>query len=57
MGEMAKFRWQRLIIIQQAAKLNRYYTVTGTSWGPVFSALSMGGLYCHHTVQMMDTSK
>lgn len=43
MGEMAKFR--STIDNNPAAKLNRYYTVTGTSWGPVFSALSMGGLY------------
>ena len=43
MGEMAKFR--STIDNNPAAKLNSYYTVTGTSWGPVFSALSMGGLY------------
>ncbi len=42
-GEMAKFR--STIDNNPAAKLNRYYTATGTSWGPVFSALSMGGLY------------
>ncbi|WP_074594377.1 esterase/lipase family protein [Bacillus cereus] len=42
-GEMAKFR--SLIDNNPAAKLNRYYTATGTSWGPTFSALSMGGLY------------
>lgn len=40
---MAKFR--STIDNNPAAKLNRYYTATGTSWGPVFSALSMGGLY------------
>ncbi|PEA78502.1 hypothetical protein COM25_06820 [Bacillus wiedmannii] len=43
MGEMAKFR--STIDNNPAAKLNRYYTATGTSWGPVFSALSMGGFY------------
>ncbi len=42
-GEMAKFR--STIDNNPAAKLNRYYTATGTSWGPVFSALSTGGLY------------
>jgi len=42
-GEMEKFR--STIDNNPAAKLNRYYTATGTSWGPVFSALSMGGLY------------
>ncbi|WP_088345931.1 esterase/lipase family protein [Bacillus cereus] len=42
-GEMAKFR--SIIDNNPAAKLNRYYTATGTSWGPTFSALSMGGLY------------
>ena len=52
MGEMAKFR--STIDNNPAAKLNRYYTVTGTSWGPVFSALSMVDYICHHTVQMMD---
>ncbi|MGN4423147.1 esterase/lipase family protein [Bacillus cereus group sp. MYBK30-1] len=42
-GEMAKFR--STIDNNPAVKLNRYFTATGTSWGPVFSALSMGGLY------------
>ena len=42
-GEIAKFR--SIIDNNPAAKLNRYYTATGTSWGPTFSALSMGGLY------------
>ncbi|KFN00977.1 hypothetical protein D0U04_17885 [Bacillus clarus] len=44
-GEMAQFR--SLIDNNPAVKLNRYYTVAGTSWGPVFSALSMGGLYLY----------
>ncbi|MDM5155802.1 hypothetical protein QUF88_19005 [Bacillus sp. DX1.1] len=42
-GEMAQFR--SIIDNNPNAKLNRYYTVAGTSWGPAFSALSLGGLY------------
>ncbi|MCI0765108.1 hypothetical protein [Bacillus sp. TL12] len=42
-GEMAQFR--SVIDNNPNAKLNRYYTVAGTSWGPIFSALSLGGLY------------
>lgn len=42
-GEMAQFR--SVIDNNPNAKLNRYYTVAGTSWGPAFSALSLGGLY------------
>ncbi|CAI8870656.1 hypothetical protein BHU24_16065 [Bacillus pseudomycoides] len=42
-GEMAQFR--SVIDNNPNVKLNRYYTVAGTSWGPAFSALSLGGLY------------
>ncbi|MDC2866131.1 esterase/lipase family protein [Bacillus sp. BP-3] len=42
-GEMAQFR--NITDSNPNAKLNRYYTVAGTSWGPAFSALSVGGFY------------
>ncbi|WP_429712854.1 lipase family alpha/beta hydrolase [Bacillus rhizoplanae] len=42
-GEMAQFR--NITDSNPNAKLNHYYTVAGTSWGPAFSALSMGGFY------------
>ncbi len=42
-GEMAQFR--NITDNNPNAKLNRYYTAAGTSWGPAFSALSMGGFY------------
>ncbi|OPA12367.1 esterase/lipase family protein [Bacillus cereus] len=42
-GEMAHFR--SIIDTNPITKLNQYYTIAGTSWGPTFSALSMGGLY------------
>lgn len=51
-GEMAKFR--STIDNNPAAKLNRYYTATGTSWGPVFQHYLWAGCICHHTVLMMD---
>ncbi|WP_242144754.1 MULTISPECIES: hypothetical protein [unclassified Bacillus cereus group] len=42
-GEMAHFR--SIIDQNPNSRLNGYYTATGTSWGPCFSALSIGGLY------------
>ncbi|HDR3658631.1 TPA: hypothetical protein QCO67_005186 [Bacillus cereus] len=42
-GEMARFR--SIIDTNPVTKSNQYYTIAGTSWGPTFSALSMGGLY------------
>ncbi|PGW57873.1 esterase/lipase family protein [Bacillus thuringiensis] len=42
-GEMARFR--SIIDTNPVTKSNQYYTIAGTSWGPIFSALSMGGLY------------
>lgn len=42
-GEMAKFR--SVTDSNANAKMNKYYTVAGTSWGPAFSALATGGLY------------
>lgn len=42
-GEMAKFR--SVTDSNPNAKINKYYTVAGTSWGPAFSALATGGLY------------
>ncbi|MEK4418608.1 esterase/lipase family protein [Bacillus sp. FSL K6-0268] len=42
-GEMARFR--SIIDTNPVINSNQYYTLAGTSWGPTFSALSMGGLY------------
>ncbi|WP_044641649.1 esterase/lipase family protein [Risungbinella massiliensis] len=42
-GEMANFR--SVTDSHPNAKLNKYYTVAGTDWGPMFSALYTGGMY------------
>ncbi|WP_438357234.1 esterase/lipase family protein [Bacillus toyonensis] len=42
-GEMSRFR--SIIDTNPVTKSNQYYTIAGTSWGPTFSALSVGGLY------------
>lgn len=42
-GQMANFRSQTDKHVNVSN--NKYYTVAGTSWGPTFSALAMGGLY------------
>ncbi|MFD1423135.1 esterase/lipase family protein [Laceyella tengchongensis] len=42
-GEMAKYRAQT--DNHANARLNKYYTAAGTSWGPTFSALALGGAY------------
>lgn len=42
-GEMSRFR--SIIDTSPAVNFNSYYTIAGTSWGPTFSALSVGGSY------------